>query len=261
MSAPISPTPVPIIIYPDSDGRPMAENTRQFNYIVMIKEGLEWAFRNDDNVFVAGDLLWYAVEGDPTIRQAPDAMVVFGRPKGDRGSYRQWEEGGIPPQVVFEVLSPGNRPGELARKFKFYERYGVEEYYIYDPDRGFLEGSLREGDQLVEIPEMEGWVSPRLKVKFTLENAELVLYHPDGSRFLTYGELAAQWEQARHQAEEAQRRADEAQRQAEQEKQAREQAERKGQRQEELVQRLLAQMKALGIKPDIDNGGETPTQG
>ena len=37
------------------------------------------------------------------------AMVVFGRPKGYRGSYRQWEEGGIAPQVVFEILSPGNR--------------------------------------------------------------------------------------------------------------------------------------------------------
>src|SRR5438876_674868 len=75
-----------------------------------------------------------------------------------------------------------------------------------------------------------------------------------GTRFLTYVELAAQWEQAQRQAEQAQR-------QAEEEKQAREQAERKGQRQEELVQRLLAQMKALGVKPDIDNGGEVPTQG
>ena len=253
MNAPISPSAVPIIVYPDSDGRPMAENTRQFRFIVMIKEGLEWQFRDDDNVFVAGDLLWYAVEGDPTIRQAPDALVAIGRSKEDRGSYRQWEEGGIPPQVVFEVLSPGNRPGELTRKFQFYERYGVEEYYIYDPDRGFLEGWLRKGGQLVEIPEMEGWVSPRLKVKFTLENAELVLYHPDGTRFLTYGELAAQWEQAQRQAEAEKQARELAQRQAEQEKQAREQAEREGQRQEELVQRLLAQMKALGVKPDIES--------
>ena len=58
--------------------------------------------------FVAGDLLWYAQQGDPTERLAPDAMVVFGRPKGDRGSYKQWEEDGIAPQVVWEVLSPGN---------------------------------------------------------------------------------------------------------------------------------------------------------
>jgi Uma2 family endonuclease len=60
---------------------------------------------------------------------APDAMVAFGRPKGHRGSYMQWRGGGIAPQVVFEVLSPDNRAGELARKFQFYERFGVEEYY------------------------------------------------------------------------------------------------------------------------------------
>ena len=64
-------------------------------------------------MFVAGDLLWYPVEGKPSIRTAPDVMVVFGRPKGDRGSYKQWEEDGIAPQVVFEVLSPGNRAGEM----------------------------------------------------------------------------------------------------------------------------------------------------
>lgn len=57
---------------------------------------------------------------------APDVMVVFGRPKGDRGSYQQWREDNIPPQVVFELLSPGNRLAEMVRKLRFSERYGVE---------------------------------------------------------------------------------------------------------------------------------------
>src|SRR5687768_4537540 len=122
-------TPSKPIVYPESDGQPMAENTLQFRWIVTIQGGLDALFANDPNVFVAGDLLWYPVDGEPTIRQAPDAMVVFGRPKGERGSYRQWEEGGVAPQVVFEVLSPGNRAGEMTRKSLFYERYGVEEYY------------------------------------------------------------------------------------------------------------------------------------
>ncbi|MEN9280327.1 MAG: hypothetical protein Q6I77_05865, partial [Gloeomargarita sp. DG_1_4_bins_134] len=83
------------IIYPDSDGQPMADNTLQFRWIVLIKENLECLFAHDANVFVAGDLLWYPVEGHPEIRVAPDVMVVFGRPKGERGSYRQWEEDNI----------------------------------------------------------------------------------------------------------------------------------------------------------------------
>ena len=154
------------IDYPDSDGQPIAENTLQFDWITTIKGELDALFRDNPNVFVAGDLLWYPVEGNNTLRMAPDTLVVFGRPKGRRGSIRQWEEDGIAPQVVFEVLSPGNRFGEMTRKFTFYEQFGVEEYYVYDPDKVYLEGWRRIGDKLQEIPEMHGWVSPRLGVPF-----------------------------------------------------------------------------------------------
>src|SRR5438105_3322836 len=117
----------PRIVYPDSDGEPIAENTLQFEWIATIKGGLDHLFAADPNVFVAGDLFWYPVEGHPEIVAAPDAMVAFGRPKGHRLSYLQWEEGGIPPQVVFEILSPANRRlGVMLHKFEFYRRYGVE---------------------------------------------------------------------------------------------------------------------------------------
>jgi len=195
--------PQPTIIYPDCDGKPMADNTLQFRWIVTIEGGLDAIYRNDPNVFVAGDLLWYPVEGKPKTRKAPDAMVVFGRPKGDRGSYKQWEEGGIAPQVVFEVLSPGNRPAEMERKFRFYQRYGVEEYYIYDPDHGDLEGWLRVGKTLQPIPSMSGFESPRLKIR--LEPGEgpdnLKIFGPDGKPFATYLELVAQGEAERQRAD------------------------------------------------------------
>src|SRR5271165_869939 len=103
MSTTVTPSQRPEIEYPDCDGQPVSDNTLQFKWIVTIKEGLEALFRNNPDVFVAGDLLWYAEEGKPKIRTAPDAMVAFGRPKGYRGSYKQWVEGGIAPQVVFEV--------------------------------------------------------------------------------------------------------------------------------------------------------------
>ena len=83
-----------------------------------------------------------SVEGKPEICIAPDALVAFGRPKGDRGSYKQWEEEDAP-QVVFEVLSPNNRVIEMERKLLFYELYGVQEYYIYDPDYFELSGRRR----------------------------------------------------------------------------------------------------------------------
>jgi Uma2 family endonuclease len=92
------------IIYPESDGKPIADNTKQFELIVEIKKGLNLLFINNPQVFVAGDLFWYPVEGQSKIVTAPDVMVAVGRPKGDRGSYKQWEEDNIAPQVVFEIL-------------------------------------------------------------------------------------------------------------------------------------------------------------
>jgi len=57
----LAPQTTPQIIYPDSDGQPMADNTKQFRWIVTIKENLEILFATSPDVFIAGDLLWYPV--------------------------------------------------------------------------------------------------------------------------------------------------------------------------------------------------------
>ena len=191
----------PEVLYPDSDGKPMADNTLQYEWIVTIKGGLDALFRNDPDVFVAGDLLWYPVRGDNRTRLAPDALVAFGRPKGYRGSYQQWLEDGIAPQVVFEVLSPGNSRGEMASKRRWYERYGVDEYYEYDPDHGRLAGWQRQGEALVPISEMQGWISPRLVVKFGLDGTDLVLTDSAGERFESFVQHVEKRKQERERAE------------------------------------------------------------
>ncbi|MBW4635334.1 MAG: Uma2 family endonuclease [Iphinoe sp. HA4291-MV1] len=193
------------VVYPESDGKPMADNTKQFRWIVQIQQNLDWLYADDSNVFVAGDLLWYPVKGRNTIVTAPDVIVVFGRPKGDRGSYKQWEEDNIPPQVVFEILSPSNSSTEMDKKLLFYDRYGVQEYYIYDPDKNTLKGWLRTEDGLDAIGEMANWVSPQLGIRFDLSNEELQIYRPDGSKFFSYAEVNEQLEQEKQRAEEAQR--------------------------------------------------------
>jgi Uma2 family endonuclease len=174
----------------------MADNTKQLRWIVVFYGNLAALFRDAPDVFVAADLLWYVVEGDVTLRTAPDVLVVFGRPKGDRGSYRQWEEGGVPITVVFEILSPGNSITEMADKLAFYDEYGVEEYYVYDPDGNSLLIYLRKGEVLRRVRPVQGFVSPRLKIRFDLSGTELVVYRPDGRLFLTFEELDAEREQA-----------------------------------------------------------------
>ena len=197
----LAPETIPEIIYPDSDGQPMADNTKQYQWIVKIKENLEILFASQDDVFIAGDLLWYPVEGSVKTCQAPDVMVVFGRPKGDRGSYQQWKENNIPPQVVFEILSPGNRTPQMINKSLFYQRYGVEEYYIYDPDTLELSGFVLTEDAFTVVENINGWISPRLRIRFQITTDNLEIYYPDGRKFLTTVELNRVAEQERQEKE------------------------------------------------------------
>ena len=69
------------VVYPDSDGMPMADNTLQYEWIVTIKGNLDAICVGDRAAFVAGDNLIYPVEGDPGIRIAADVYVAFGRPR------------------------------------------------------------------------------------------------------------------------------------------------------------------------------------
>ncbi len=184
---------------------------------------LEILFADRPDVFVAGDLLWYPV---PDRRLAgpiaPDVLVAFGRPKGRRGSYKQWEEDGIAPQVVFEIRSHSNSVKAMADKLAFYDRYGVEEYYVYDPAGNALRIWLRQGGRLAAMAHVGGWTSPRLEVRFALAPAGIAVFDPAGQPFLSSAELA------RRAASEAAR------------------AEQERQRAERLAKRLLA----LGIDPD-----------
>jgi Uma2 family endonuclease len=198
------------LLYPEDDGNPMSESTEQYRWIVVVKENLELLLLDRSDVFIAADLAWYPVQVEvpPAPCQAPDVMVVWGRPKGARRSYRQWQEANVPPQVVFEILSASNKTRQgiegMDYKFQFYQRYGVEEYYIYDPDEFTLEGWQRQGNQLIAIASMTDWVSPRLGIRFEWQpRQEWVLRYPDGRRFSSFVELGQAVQQERSRAEQA----------------------------------------------------------
>lgn len=199
------------IHYPDSDGNPVADNTLQYEWIVKLKSNIEFGLRNEPQVFIAADLLWYPVQGRPDIRRAPDVLVAFGRPKGYRGSYRQWEEADIAPQVVIEVLSPNNRALEMAQKLAFYDQYGVEEYCMIEPDPenlGVVAWQRKEG-RLVLTDQENRWQSARLDISVAVEGDQLVARDADGKVFRSPEEVRAREEElealTNQQAEEIER--------------------------------------------------------
>jgi Uma2 family endonuclease len=224
----------PEVLYPDSDGEPIAKNTIQYQHIIAIQVGLDAMFADNPDVFVAADLLWYPVEGRPDIKNTLDVMVAYGRPKGDRGPYRQWEEDHVAPQVVFKITSPGATAAEMRSRRMFYNRYGVAEYYEYDPEIGMLDVWTRQKSVLRIAVFTDEWRSPLLGVTLKVEtNGELSVYRPNGERFLRPVEIKALADLAEARAERERNRAE---------------------RERERAERLAAKLRELGIDPEQING-------
>jgi hypothetical protein len=237
--------------YPSSDGLPLCENDLQLRWILLLFANLDLLVED----YVAGNMLWYPVQGRPKISMGPDVMVCLGRPKQPpRSSWRPWREEGVNPQVVFE------------------------EYYTYEPFSQELEVWLRVGGRLVQQATRD-FTSPRLGIRLVCDDGGLVVYHPDGAPFrdlrglsehaaerlraleaslgaeLRAARAAAAWERARaaeaeRQRVEAERRRVDAERQREEVSAQAEalSASLKAARAREEA--LAAKLRALGIDPD-----------
>jgi Uma2 family endonuclease len=128
-------------IYPESDGKPMAETDIHRQLLSDLIFTLETFFQNQPDLYVSGNLLIYYVEGDPKKRIAPDIFVARGVEKRQRRIYKLWEEG-VAPQVVIELTSRQTWREDLQEKWRLYEQLGVEEYFIFDPEYDYLEDPL-----------------------------------------------------------------------------------------------------------------------
>jgi len=189
------------VVYPSTDGKPRAENTIQLRWILSLFTNLKWLLQGQE-AFVAADLFWYPVQGEPKIVVAPDVMVAFGRPDGDRLSYKQWEEADVAPQVVIEVLSPGNTVIGMTRKEAFYERHGVEEYILIFPEEEqFQVCHRKEGHFLKSDFPLAKWTSPRLGITFAVEDEKLQVFDPEGNPFKSFEEVQTELQEMAKQME------------------------------------------------------------
>ena len=139
--------PPAAIEYPESDGKPMAENDPQLHAIHYAFGALLLRYAARDDVYVSADLLIYYEEGNPRISVVPDVFVVFGVEDRKRGSYKVWEEG-KGPDFVLEVASPNTWREDVERKPGVYAGLGVREYFQYDPTGDHLAPRL-QGRRLV----------------------------------------------------------------------------------------------------------------
>lgn len=201
------------IDYPSRDGRPMAETDTHRDELMAAIESLSARYADRDDVYVAGDLLIYYEEGNPKARFAPDVFVVFGVPKRQRRVYKLWEEG-VAPAFVLELSSRGTWLDDVGNKKALCARFGVAEYFLFDPEADYLDPPLQgfwlvDGDLRRIEPDDRGvFVSETLGLSLHLENLRLVLIDlRTGERLLRYSELNHARQEANVARQEAEARA------------------------------------------------------
>ncbi len=178
----------PTIVYPESDGKPMAETDVHRDLMTDWIQMLRYHYRNKNDVYVSGNIFMYYVEGDPRQSVSPDVFVVFGVEKKRRRTYLTWEEGRTP-DFVLEVASPKTFSNDFEKKKNLYaSTLAVKEYYIYDPLGqivpsfiGFrlIDGVYQEIDLVNDrIP------SVVLGLELGERDGELRLYNPDTLQWL-----------------------------------------------------------------------------
>ena len=186
------------IFYPESDGKPMAETDIHRKLLLYLTNCLELFFEKREKVYVTGNIMFYYEEGSPEDVVAPDVMVFFGVNKGDRTSYKSWEENDVMPSVVIELASRSTWHADRTTKRELYEMLGVKEYYIFNPLYpktlpAFMAFSLEDGVLTKREIESGRIYSPLLGLELVDTGKTLRLYDLNAESLLkTQEELSAE---------------------------------------------------------------------
>lgn len=101
----------------------------------------------------------FKLRADPDTVRAPDAAFVSRARLEDAPTGRGYRQG--PPDLAVEVVSPNDRPPEVAEKVYEWLLYGAEEVWVLDPERRSVT-VYRPGEDLRVLDEQDTLRSPLL---------------------------------------------------------------------------------------------------
>ena len=213
MTATSSTTPTTPIVYPSSDGEPVAETYDHLYALLTTLEVLKQYLTGRQATVLADQFLYYA-QGFPRLRIAPDVMVIFDVEPGGRDNYKTWEEGQVP-VVIFEMTSKGTQDQDKTFKRTLYEQLGVLEYWLFDPKGEWIEEKLQgyrlRGETYEPITDSR---SEPLQLRLVVEGKLIGFYREDnGEKLLIPDELAQALQLAEERAEQERQQRDQAQQQ------------------------------------------------
>jgi Uma2 family endonuclease len=176
------------VYYPTEEPKKMGETDYQHIQILILEQMLRIFLKDKKDVYLASDLIVYYEEGHPNRRFAPDLMICFGVENKMRRTYKLWEEK-VVPQIVIEVVSKETWEKVVTTKRRLYERLGVKEYYVIDPEYKYLPTPLLA--YCLEFGELVRQAVNNKRVFSSLLGLELVdtgqdfrLFNPNTGQFL-----------------------------------------------------------------------------
>jgi len=214
---------------------------------------------SSQEIFTGSDLNLYYDLRHPSWYKRPDWFGVLGVPylyenQDLRLSYVVWQEG-VNPHIVVELLSPGTEKEDLGQilrdvekppgKWEVYEQILRIPYYaIFDRYQSEFRMFQLNGARYAEvnlsndrfwIPEIELGLGVWQGSYKDVEMPWLRWYDQNGNWVLTSTEQERQERQK-----------------AEQERQKAEQERQKAEQERQKTERLIAQLRSLGVEPDLD---------
>lgn len=203
---------------PDSDDTPVDNEDQNLlpNVLLFLLKTI-WAERMD--WYFGVDMAVYHTAGDnPRIPIVPDAFLSLGveRKKGgkSRKSYAVWEEAGVVPIFVLEMVSQPPR-GEYDEKKSLYAKLGVLYYVVYNPEywqrsqhQPFEVYKLVNGDYQLQsgepywMPEVRLGIGRCQVMSDNLPQEQLAWFDDKGDRHLSEAEVERQQKEAERQRRE-----------------------------------------------------------
>ncbi|MGI8641994.1 MAG: Uma2 family endonuclease [Pyrinomonadaceae bacterium] len=176
------------IFYPEQRADDMGETSIHAKLINKLLAMLLQFFEQHEDVFLSSNMNLYYEEKNPNKWLAPDLLISFGVPNHERSSYQVWKEK-VFPQVIFEIASNSTWKDDISEKYEIYELFGVEEYYVLDPEFAYLPASMlafhRQGERLLAVQILENRVfSPRLGLEIVQTERGFRLFNPHTNEFL-----------------------------------------------------------------------------
>jgi Uma2 family endonuclease len=216
-----------------------------------------------DQIFTGSDLNLYYDLRHPSWYKRPDWFAVLGVPslydnRDLRLSYVVWQEA-VNPHIIVELLSPGTEKEDLGTilrdvekppgKWEVYEQILRVPYYaIFDRYKSKFRMFQLTGARYaeVELSDFRFWI-PEIELGLgvwqgsykTVEMPWLRWYDKDGNWILTS-------------TEEERQKAEQERQKAEQERQKLEQERQKLEQERQKTERLIAQLRSLGVEPDLE---------